>query len=136
MSWNGREHYKENVENPWSNLTLFWNCLQNSIPKELNCFILNCIWILLNIKDTKQGKEKWELLPKIEEFTVDRHTNTEIFWFCFHVCVRVPVHRELFNFWKNFSLSFPLFCVIRTSVLSFPRGLNIKDTLIVFWTLK
>ena len=51
----------------------------------------------------------------------------------FRVCVRVPVHRDLFNFWYEFSLSFPLFCVIRTSVLSFPRGL-LTTIVLHMWT--
>ena len=32
-------------------------------------------------------------------------------------------YSDLFNFWEEFWLSFPLFCDFRTSVLSFPRGL-------------
>ena len=37
--------------------------------------------------------------------------SVEIFWFCFRVFVRVTVHSDLINFWYEFSLSFPLFCV-------------------------
>ena len=47
--------------------------------------------------------------------------NISIQFQCVFVCLSFS---DLFNFWLEFSLSFPLFCDIRTSVLSFPRGLG------------
>ena len=48
----------------------------------------------------------------------------EIFWFNFPcVCVCLS-YCDLFNFWLEFSLSFSVFCVICTSVFSFPRGFS------------
>ena len=58
---------------------------------------------------------------------VDRHTNT-------HTETKSKYfHRELFNFRQEFSFSFPLFCVIRTSALSFPCGQFCSFTLENFY---
>ena len=40
-------------------------------------------------------------------------------------------YSDLFNFWLEFSLPFPLFCVIRTLVLSFPHGLYLWFLLLI-----
>ena len=44
--------------------------------QQLWCIYSKIILKNFNGMHTKYGKGKWELLPKIEEFTMDRHTNT------------------------------------------------------------
>ena len=70
--------------------------------------------------------QRCRVFTYIHSFLIEKDScvrwNISIKFPCVYMCLS---YGDLFNFWYEFSLSFPLFCVIRTSVLSFAHGLYI-----------
>ena len=69
-------------------------------------------------KVQNKGKESENSYQKFEEITADRHTNTHTETKSKYFDGHGHPSQSEENFWQEFSLSFPLFCIIHISYLS------------------